>query len=103
MTDPDRACRLGVLLSGRGSNFAAIQQAIREGRLTDAILAVVLSNRADAPGLHLAHAAELPAFALSAEQAKDPIRRDAALLDALQRHEVDFVVLAGYDRIVGST
>ena len=56
--------RLGILLSGRGSNFIAIAEAIRQKRLLGAQVAVVLSNRADAPGLKAAQEMGLPAFAV---------------------------------------
>ena len=56
--------RLGILLSGRGSNFLAIAKAISERRLPGAEIAVVLSNVADAPGLSAAHELKLPAFAI---------------------------------------
>src|SRR5271170_4989254 len=56
--------RLGILLSGRGSNFLAIHRAIHEQRLLGAKIAVVLSNREDAPGLVSAKELDLPAFCI---------------------------------------
>jgi phosphoribosylglycinamide formyltransferase 1 len=94
-------CRLGILLSGRGSNFAALQQAIVTGELTQATIAVVLSNRFEAAGLDLARAAGLKAIALNPDQAATLDSRDAALVALLTEHAVDVVLLAGYDRIIG--
>jgi phosphoribosylglycinamide formyltransferase-1 len=91
--------RLGILLSGRGSNFLAIAQAIREHRLPGAEIAVVLSNREDAAGLKTARELGLPAFSvLSAGRTRDA--QDAELIARLHQHKVDLVCLAGYMRIL---
>ena len=55
-----RPTRLGILLSGRGSNFLAIAQSIREGRLPNVEIAIVISNVAEAPGIASARACFLP-------------------------------------------
>ncbi|MBP7866609.1 MAG: phosphoribosylglycinamide formyltransferase [Acidobacteria bacterium] len=91
--------RLGILLSGRGSNFLAILRHIRAGRLR-AEIACVLSDVADAPGLAAARAAGLPAFFV------DPAGRRRAeyedeMAGLLERHGADLVCLAGYMRILG--
>ncbi len=91
--------RLGILLSGRGSNFLAIHRAIAEGRLPGVEIAVVLSNRADAPGL--AAARELGLRTVLVE-AKKSAERDLALVAALGKARVDLVCLAGYMRIVSA-
>ncbi len=91
--------RLGILLSGRGSNFVAIADAIAAGKL-DAEIAVVLSNREDAPGLDRARERGIPAFALSAK-GLDRHAYDQVLIENLQRHQVDLVCLAGYMRLLG--
>lgn len=83
--------RIGILLSGRGSNFQAIAQAIQIGTLQDTEIAVVLSNKASAPGLAIAAGMGLPT-----EIAKS----DPALLEALQAHHVNLVVLAGYMKLL---
>jgi phosphoribosylglycinamide formyltransferase-1 len=91
--------RLGILLSGRGSNFLAIAQAIREHRLPGAEIAVVLSNREDAAGLNTARELGLPAFSvLSAGRTREA--QDAELIARLHQHKVDLVCLAGYMRIL---
>jgi phosphoribosylglycinamide formyltransferase-1 len=85
--------RLGILLSGRGSNFVAIAEAIDAGRL-DAKIAVVLSNNPTAHGLKLAKERGIPTFAISAAN------RDQAFIEHLRAHKVDLVCLAGYMRLL---
>jgi phosphoribosylglycinamide formyltransferase-1 len=91
--------RLGILLSGRGSNFLAIAKAIDEHRLLGAEIAVVLSNIEDAPGLVAAHALQLPAFAIPSAGRKRA-EHDAEIIARLHQHQVDLVCLAGYMRII---
>jgi phosphoribosylglycinamide formyltransferase-1 len=91
--------RLGILLSGRGSNFLAIAKAISEHRLLGAEIAVVLSNVEDAPGLAAAHALQLPAFAIPSAGRKRA-EHDAEMIARLHQHKVDLVCLAGYMRII---
>jgi phosphoribosylglycinamide formyltransferase-1 len=93
--------RLGILLSGRGSNFVAIARAIREGRLAGAEIAVVLSNKADAPGLEMARELGLAALAVPSAGRKRA-EHDAAMIAALREHGVDLVCLAGYMRILSA-
>jgi phosphoribosylglycinamide formyltransferase-1 len=90
--------RLGILLSGRGSNFLAIADAIAEKRLP-AEITVVISNRPDAPGLAAAldrgiHAVSFPSKGLDREL------YDRRLIAELRAHEVDLICLAGYMRIL---
>src|SRR5271168_2709801 len=91
--------RLGILLSGRGSNFLAIAKAIHERRLLGAEIAVVLSNLEDAPGLGAARALNLPAFAIPSAGHKRA-EHDAEMIARLHQHKVDLVCLAGYMRII---
>jgi phosphoribosylglycinamide formyltransferase 1 len=91
--------RLGVLLSGRGSNFLAIADSIEAGRIPNAEIAVVVSNKADAPGLESARQRGLNAIAIEANGRKRA-EHDAAILAALQEHRVDLVCLAGYMRLL---
>ena len=90
--------RLGVLLSGRGSNFQAIAKAISDGAL-NAEIAVVISNRPDAPGLLLARSLGLNAIGLSSKGVDREIF-DRQLVDLLNEHRVDLVCLAGYMRLL---
>ena len=90
--------RLGILISGRGSNFLAIADAIAAHRL-DAEIALVIANRADAPGIALArerglHVLSLPSKGLDREA------YDRQLIDELGKSRVDLVCLAGYMRIL---
>jgi phosphoribosylglycinamide formyltransferase-1 len=93
--------RLGILLSGRGSNFLAIARAIEEHRLSGAEIAVVLSNREDAPGLASARELGLPAFAIPSAGRKRA-EHDAEMIARLQEYAVDLVCLAGYMRIISA-
>lgn len=91
--------RLGVLLSGRGSNFAAIADNIAQGRLTGCEIAVVISNKADAAGLAEARARGLKAMAIEARGRKRA-EHDAEIIAALKEHGVELVILAGYMRLL---
>jgi phosphoribosylglycinamide formyltransferase 1 len=90
--------RIGVLLSGRGSNFLALQAAIERGELPARIV-IVLSNIADAPGLAKARELGIPAEAIP-HQGQPRVAQEAQVLDALRRAEVDWVCLAGYMRLL---
>src|SRR5271154_5049599 len=94
--------RLGILLSGRGSNFLAIAKAIREHHLQGAEITVVLSNLEDAPGLSAARELNLPAFAIPSAGRKRA-EHDAEMIDRLHQHKVDLVCLAAYMRIISPT
>ncbi|MDQ1290309.1 MAG: phosphoribosylglycinamide formyltransferase 1, partial [Nitrospirota bacterium] len=98
-----RLVRLGVLVSGRGSNLQAIIDAIEAGTLS-AEVAVVLSNKQNAGGLERARKHGAPAVWLDPKPyAGRPDSREAfdkAVLEVLQKHEVDLVLLAGYMKIV---
>jgi phosphoribosylglycinamide formyltransferase-1 len=93
--------RLAILLSGRGSNFVAIADAIRRQRLQGAEIAVVLSNMAEAPGLAIARERGLPAFAVPSAGRKRA-EHDAEMIARLHQHRVDLVCLAGYMRILSA-
>ena len=91
--------KLGILLSGRGSNFAAIADSIEAGRIPGAEIAVVISNRADAPGLELARKRG-PNSLLLESKGKNREQYDAEVAAALNKHNVDLVCLAGYMRLL---
>jgi len=90
--------RLGILLSGRGSNFLAIADSIAEKRL-DAEIAVVIANRADAPGLELARDRGFSAILLSSKNIDREVY-DRHLISVLKANGVDLVCLAGYMRLL---
>jgi phosphoribosylglycinamide formyltransferase-1 len=94
--------RLGILLSGRGSNFLAIHRAIADGRIKDAEIALVLSNKPEAPGLDAARSLGLKALAIPQEGKGSEARalHDTKMIAALTDQGVDLVCLAGYMRII---
>jgi phosphoribosylglycinamide formyltransferase-1 len=92
--------RLAVLISGRGSNLQSIIDAIAGGSL-DATIAVVISNRNDAPGLQRAQASGIEAMCISSKDYPDRNAGDRAIVDILRARKVGLVCLAGYMRIVG--
>src|SRR5271168_3943033 len=93
--------RLAVLGSGKGSNFVAIQEAILAHRL-DAVIALVVSDLPDAPILARAKTFGLPTATLppSPFRTKLSPEGETALVELLRRHAVEWVVLAGYMRVV---
>jgi phosphoribosylglycinamide formyltransferase-1 len=95
----DRPYRLGILLSGRGSNFAAIAESIRAGRLKGVEIAVVVSNVAEAGGLARARELGLPT-AVFVSKGRKRAEHDADVIACLREHQVDLVCLAGYMRLL---
>jgi phosphoribosylglycinamide formyltransferase-1 len=94
-----RPIRLGILLSGRGSNFVAIADSIRAGRLEGVEIAVVVSNVADAAGLTKARELGLPT-AVFVSKGRKRAEHDADLIAGLREHRVGLVCLAGYMRLL---
>jgi phosphoribosylglycinamide formyltransferase-1 len=90
---------LGILLSGRGSNFEAIARNVAAGRIPDARIAVVISNKSDASGIETARHLGLTALVIPSRD-KDRAEHDREVVTALQKHEVDLVCLAGYMRLL---
>ncbi len=91
--------RLGILLSGRGSNFLALADAVRTGAIPDAEIAVVVSNKEAAPGLLHAKDRGLRAVAVPARgQSRE--EQDAVIVEHLRKHQVTLVCLAGYMRLL---
>jgi phosphoribosylglycinamide formyltransferase-1 len=90
---------LGILLSGRGSNFVAIAESIDAGRIPDARISVVIANKADAPGITTARQLGLKALVIPSK-GRPREEHDRELFDALKQHGVDLVCLAGYMRLL---
>lgn len=90
---------LGILLSGRGSNFEAIAKNVAAGRIPNARIAVVISNRADAKGLDIARDLGLTALVIPSK-GKERQDHDREVVAVLQEHKVDLVCLAGYMRLL---
>jgi phosphoribosylglycinamide formyltransferase-1 len=99
MTPVPFSRRLGVLISGRGSNLQSIIDAIRQGRL-DAEIAVVISNRASAAGLKRARDAAIEAICLDVAAYTDADAYDREIVSILKARNVGLVCLAGYMRLV---
>lgn len=91
--------KLGVLLSGSGTNLQAIIDAIQSGAL-DASVEIVISSRPSAYGLVRAQKAGLQTMTLSKEVYDDPLVADALIAAELKKYDVDYVVMAGYMRRV---
>jgi phosphoribosylglycinamide formyltransferase-1 len=92
--------RLGILISGRGSNFEAIAANVKGGTL-DAEIAVVIANRATAPGLEAARARGLNAICLPSKGADREVY-DRLLVEELRKYDVDLVCLAGFMRLLSA-
>ena len=90
---------IGILLSGRGSNFVAIADSIDAGRIPDARISVVISNRKEAPGIETAKQRGLKALVIPS---KGRVREehDADVVRTLKEHDVELVCLAGYMRLI---
>lgn len=92
--------RLGILISGRGSNFEAIAASVENGTI-DAEIAVVIANRAQAPGLESARAHGLKAICLPSKGTDREVY-DRLLVEELRNYEVDLVCLAGFMRLLSA-
>jgi len=90
--------RLGILLSGRGSNFLAIANNIAAGKL-NAQIGIVISNRPDSPAIPAAQARGIPTLILPSQGRKRE-EHDRAVAEALQQAGVELVILAGYLRLL---
>jgi phosphoribosylglycinamide formyltransferase-1 len=90
---------LGILLSGRGSNFEAIAQNFAAGRIPGAQIALVISNQPEAGGIVTARRLGLTAVVIPSK-GKQREEHDREIVSALQQHKVDLVCLAGYMRLL---
>jgi phosphoribosylglycinamide formyltransferase-1 len=100
MTDTRRpTTNLGILLSGRGSNFEAIAANISAGKIPGCRIAVVISNKADAGGLETARSLGLAALAIPSK-GRSREEHDREVVAALREHQVDLICLAGYMRLL---
>jgi phosphoribosylglycinamide formyltransferase 1 len=91
--------RIGVLLSGRGSNFEALAESIASGRIPNAEMAMVISNRDGAPGIDRAKARGIPTRVI-ASKGLERETYDRQVVAVLDEHKVDLVCLAGYMRLL---
>jgi phosphoribosylglycinamide formyltransferase-1 len=90
---------LGILLSGRGSNFVAIADSIDAGRISNARIAVVISNKPDAPGIATARERGLKALVIPSKGRSREVH-DREVVFALKQHDADLICLAGYMRLL---
>jgi len=92
---------IGILLSGRGSNFVAIADNIDAGRIPGARIAVVISNRAEAPGIEIARQRGLDARVIPSK-GKQREEHDREVVAVLKEKRVELVCLAGYMRLLSA-
>lgn len=92
--------KLGILISGSGSNLQAIIDAIQAGKL-NASIEIVISSRADAYGLERARKAGIKTEVVGIKTHPDKSECDAHIRELLQKHGVDYVVMVGYMRLLG--
>jgi len=90
---------LGILLSGRGSNFVAIADSIDAGRIPGARIAIVISNRTDAAGIEAARKRGQTALVIPSK-GRDRETHDREVVAALKEHKVDLICLAGCMRLL---
>ena len=90
---------LAILLSGRGSNFVAIANSIDAGRIAEARISVVISNKADAPGIAVARQRGLETLVIPSK-GRPRAEHDREVVGALKQHKVDLICLAGYMRLL---
>jgi phosphoribosylglycinamide formyltransferase 1 len=93
--------RIGVLLSGRGSNFEALAASVAAGRIPNAEIAVVVSNREGAPGIERARARGIP-WRVIPSKGLEREAYDRLVVAALEEQRVDLVCLAGYMRLLSA-
>jgi len=93
--------KIGILISGRGSNMVAITKAVLDGTIPDSEVAVVISDRSKAAGLEKARALGVEAVAIT-RRGRERDEHDAEIVEALRSREVELVCLAGYMRLLSA-
>jgi phosphoribosylglycinamide formyltransferase-1 len=91
--------RIGVLLSGRGSNFVALAESVAAGRIRNAEIAIVVSNREGAPGIDKAKERGIPTRVIPSKGLEREAF-DRQVVEVLNQHQVDLICLAGYMRLL---
>jgi phosphoribosylglycinamide formyltransferase 1 len=91
--------RIGILISGRGSNMMALAESVRDGRIADAEIVIVISDQGDAPGLKHAQERGLKTLAIE-RKGRARVEHDREMTAALLEHKVDLICLAGYMRLL---
>jgi phosphoribosylglycinamide formyltransferase-1 len=101
MADPSPKKRIAILISGRGSNMVALADAVREGKVADAEIAVVISDKPGAGGLDKARERQIETVVIE-RQGRPREEHDREIVAALNERQIDLVCLAGYMRILSS-
>lgn len=94
--------KLAVFASGNGSNFQAILDEVKSGAL-EAEISVVVCDKPKAGVIARAEAANIPVFCFIPKEYETKAQFEQEILDVLQKHQIDFVILAGYMRLIGET
>ncbi|HKS26836.1 MAG TPA: phosphoribosylglycinamide formyltransferase [Pyrinomonadaceae bacterium] len=101
-TEPlERACRIGILISGRGSNMTALSDAVQDGRIPRAEIAVVISDQRDAAGIARARERGIKTLVI-AREGRSRAEHDGEIAAALRESGVELVCLAGYMRLLSA-
>lgn len=93
--------KIGILISGRGSNMVAIAEAVQSGAIPDSEVSVVISDKTSAEGLEKAKARGIETVVVT-RKGRTREEHDAEIIAELKRHDVEFVCLAGYMRLLSS-
>ena len=99
LADSNKKIRLGILISGRGSNMVALADAVREGRVPGAQVALVVSDQAKAAGLNRARERRLKTLVIE-RRGRSREDHDREIMAALREYQIDLVCLAGYMRLL---
>ena len=99
MDNYTKTSRIGILISGRGSNMVALSDAVRDGRIAKAEIALVISDRRDAAGIERAQERAIKTVVIE-RRGRKRLDHDLEIINALTEHEVDLVCLAGYMRLL---
>jgi phosphoribosylglycinamide formyltransferase-1 len=97
----EKICRLGILISGRGSNMVALADAVSGGRVPGAEVGLVISDQPGAAGLELARARGLKTVVIE-RRGRSRKEHDSEIAATLREHEIDLVCLAGYMRLLSA-
>jgi phosphoribosylglycinamide formyltransferase-1 len=99
VTEPSKICRLGILISGRGSNMIALADAVEQGRIPGAEIALVISDQPDAAGITRAAARGLKTLVIERD-GRSREEHEVQTIGALEEHKIDLVCLAGFMRLL---
>jgi phosphoribosylglycinamide formyltransferase-1 len=92
--------KIGILISGRGSNMVAIVEAVKKGEIPNSEVVVVISDKASAAGIEKAKAYQIETLVIPKSAGQTRQEHDAKIVAELKKREVDLVCLAGYMRLL---